>query len=79
MEDYSKYLSYDNKKGILLNKHDKSILDVYKIEYKNLTNLKDLIILINEYLEDNYYENLEDLELVLSNLEEIYYYTKINK
>ena len=79
MEDYTKYLSFDNKKGILLNKNDKSILDTYKIEYMNLTNLKELIILINEYLEDNYYEDLEDLELVLSHLEETYYYTKVNK
>lgn len=79
MEDYTKYLSYDNKKGILLNKQDKSILDKYKIDYMKVTNLKALIIEINEYLEDNYYDDLEDLELVLSNLEETYYYTKVNK
>lgn len=79
MEDYSKYLSYDNKKGILLNNYDKSILDMYKIEYENLTNLKDLIILINEYLENNYFEETEELEQVLSNLEETYYYAYTNK
>ena len=79
MEDYRKYLSYDNKKGLLLNNHDKSILDIYKIEYDNITNLKDLIIIINEYLEENYYEDLEELEIVLSNLEETYYYTEIKK
>ena len=79
MEDYRKFLSYDNKKGILLNKQDKSILDKYKISYINKTNLKDLIIEINEYLEDNYYEDTEDLELVLSHLEETYYYTEIKK
>ena len=78
MEDYTKYLSYDNKKGLLLNNQDKSILDKYKIDYMMLTNLKDLIIEINEYLEDNY-DELEDLEIVLSHLEETYYYTKINK
>ncbi len=78
MEDYTKYLSYDNKKGLLLNNQDKSILDKYKIDYMMLTNLKDLIIEINEYLEDNY-EELEDLETVLSHLEETYYYTKVNK
>lgn len=79
MEDYNKYLSYDNKKGILLNKQDKSILDKYKIDYDKLSSLKDLIIEINKFLEDNYYEDLEDLEIVLSNLEETYYYTKVNK
>ena len=79
MEDYSKYLSYDNKKGLLLNKQDKSILDVYKIDYSNISNLKDLIIIINKYLEDNYYEDLDDLEIVLSHLEETYYYTNVKK
>lgn len=79
MEDYRKYLSYDNKKGILLNKQDKSILDKYKIDYNKFSSLKDLILEINEFLEDNYYEDLEDLEIVLSNLEETYYYTQVNK
>ena len=79
MEDYRKYLSYDNQKGILLNNQDKSILDKYKIDYNKLSSLKDLIIEINEFLEDNYYEDLEDLEIVLSNLEETYYYTQVNK
>ena len=51
MIDYSKYLSYDNKKGILLNNQDKDILDRYKIDYDSLSNLKDLIIIINEYFE----------------------------
>lgn len=79
MEDYSKYLSYDNKKGILLNKQDKEVLDIYKINYQTKSNLKDLILEINEYLEDNYYEDLDDLEIVLSHLEETYYYTQIKK
>ena len=79
MEDYSKYLSYDNKKGILLNKQDKAVLDIYKINYQTKSNLKDLILEINEYLEDNYYEDLDDLEIVLSHLEETYYYTQIKK
>lgn len=79
MEDYSKYLSYDNKKGILLNKQDKSVLDIHKINYQTKSSLKDLILEINEYLEDNYYEDLDDLEIVLSHLEETYYYTQIKK
>ena len=79
MEDYSKYLSYDNKKGILLNKQDKEVLDIHKINYQTKSNLKDLILEINEYLEDNYYEDLDDLEIVLSHLEETYYYTQIKK
>ena len=79
MEDYSKFLSYDNKKGLLINKEDKNILDKYQIAYDKLSSLKDLIIEVNEYLDDNYYEDVEDLELVLEHLEETYYYHYTNK
>ena len=79
MEDYSKYLSYDNGKGILLNRYDKEILDRYQINYQESSNTKNLIILINEYLEDNYYEELDELEDVLAHLEENYYYNEVKK
>ena len=45
MEDYSKYLSYDNGKGILLNKYDKEVLDRYQINYQECSSIKSLIIL----------------------------------
>ena len=79
MEDYSKYLSYDNGKGILLNKYDKEVLDRYQIKYKECSSIKSLIILITDYLEDNYYEELDELENVLEHLEEIYYYNEVKK
>ena len=79
MEDYRKYLSYDNGKGILLNNYDKEILDMYKINYQECSSTKSLIILINDYLENNYYEELDELETVLEHLEETYYYNEVKK
>ena len=79
MEDYRKYLSYDNGKGLLLNNNDKEVLDKYRINYQTCSNIKSLVIYINEYLEDNYYDELEDLEYVLEHLEETYYYNEVNK
>lgn len=79
MEDYKKYLSYDNGKGILINNYDKEVLDRYQINYQECSSTKSLIILINDYLENNYYEELDELENVLEHLEETYYYNEVNK
>ena len=68
MEDYSKYLSYDNGKGILLNKYDKEVLDRYQISYQECSSTKSLIIIITDYLEN-----------VLEHLEENYYYNEVKK
>ena len=79
MEDYRKYLSYDNGKGILLNNYDKEILDKYKINYKDINNIKSIIIEINNIIDENYFDEVEDLEIVLEHLEENYYYNEVNK
>ena len=79
MEDYRKYLSYDNGYGILLNNYDKEILDKYKINYQDINNIKSIIVEINELLDDNYFDAVEDLEIVLEHLEENYYYNEVNK
>ena len=79
MEDYRKYLSYDNGKGILLNNYDKEVLDRYQINYQECSNTKSLIILINDYLDNNFYEEVEELENVLEHLEETYYYNEVKK
>ena len=79
MEDYKKYLSYDNGKGLLINNYDKEILERYQINYQECSNIKSLTIIINEYLDNNYYEELDDLEIVLEHLEETYYYNEVDK
>ena len=60
MEDYRKYLSYDNGKGLLLNNNDKEVLDKYQINYQTCSNIKSLVIYINEYLEE-YKEEVEQI------------------
>ena len=61
MEDYRKYLSIDNGHGVLIPSNDASILDQYGIDYHGCSKLKDLILLIEEYLEDNDEEELEEV------------------
>lgn len=79
MENYRKYLSYDNGYGILLNNYDKEILDKYKINYQDINNIKSIIVEINNIIDDNYFDAVEDLEIVLEHLEENYYYNEVNK
>lgn len=75
-EDYTKYLSYDNGKGILISSYDKVILDRYQISYQNLNSLTDLILRVEKYLEE--YED-EEIENVLEHLSEVHYYHETNK
>ena len=76
MEDYSKYLSYDNGKGILLSYEDTAILDRYCIDYKNVSDIDKLIYDINKCILSD-----EDIELedVLIHLEEVKYYNYVKK
>ena len=76
MEDYKKYLSVDNGHGILIPSHDAYILDKYNINYFDCNKLKDLILLIEKYLDEDYEEELED---VITSLSEIHYYNEVNK
>lgn len=78
-EDYTKYLSIDNGKGILINPNDAYILEQYGIDYYNCSNMKDLILIIGNYIDDNYDSELDDLEEVLSHLVEMHYYIEVNK
>ena len=75
MEDYTKYLSYDNGKGILLSYEDKEILDRYHIDY-NTSNIDMLLYDIDECLE---YEDIPELESVLLHLKEVKYYNYTKK
>lgn len=77
--DCSKYLSIDNGKGILLNKNDAYVLDSYGIDYSNCLSISDLILIIGKYIDDNEIDELDDLEMVLSNLMEMHYYNETKK
>lgn len=76
--DYREYLSIDNGKGLLLNKQDIEILNRYNFNYKEYSNLSNLIFDIDNYLNDTYDET-EDLEEVLIRLSEIHYYNETKK
>ena len=76
MEDYRKYLSIDNGKGLLISKYDACVLDRYSIDYMNVINLKDLIVMVEDAVDE--FED-EELEMVLEHLSETYYYQEVNK
>lgn len=78
-EDFTSYLSIDNGNGLLLKKNDSYVLDKYGIRYNDLTDLSDLIMIVGNYLDDNYDLDCEDLEDVLSNLIETHYYNQVKK
>ena len=75
-EDYTKYLSYDNGKGLLIAPHDKVILDRYKINYQNIYTLSDLITIIENIAVET---EDEELEIVLEHLNETHYYQEVKK
>lgn len=79
MDDYTKYLSVDNGKGLLIKSSDIEVLDRYGIDYQMCSSLRDLILIIGEYIDDNYGDVLEDLEEVLEHLSEMHYYQEVNK
>lgn len=78
-EDFTKYLSYDNGKGLLLKQNDVFILNSYGIELQNYDSLSELIFDVGSYIDNYYDDEIEELEEVLSNLIEIYYYEQIKK
>ena len=75
-EGYTKYLSYDNGKGLLIAPHDKVILDRYKINYQNIYTLSDLITIIENIADET---EDEELEIVLEHLNETHYYQEVKK
>ena len=62
--------------NLILNNHEISILDRYDIDYKRWGDMKDLIFLLEDYLND-----IEDNELeeILMSISERDYYKNSNK
>lgn len=75
--DYTKYLSIDNGKGILLSREDVYVLERYGFDFNKYNNLQDLIFDVDNYINDGYGE--DDLEYVLQKISEMYYYNNVNK
>ena len=62
--------------GIYLKESEEKILNRNKINYKNCSNINDLIFKIEEYLNEQENEELEQISLRLS---EFNYYHNTNK
>ena len=74
----------DNKlnkiNNIYLSNKQIYILEKYKIDYKNIRDIKQLIFFIEEYINEKYFEeDLEDLENLSLELSEFNYYYNTNK
>ena len=76
--DYSKYLSVDNGRGLLLSQDDINVLSKYGFDYRNYTDLGSLIFDVDNYVSYNL-DYDDDLELVLMRLSEKYYYNNVKK
>lgn len=66
--------------NIYLSNKQIDILDKYKIDYKNVVDISELIYKIEAYIEDNYIgDELSDLENLSLELSEFNYYYNTNK
>lgn len=63
--------------NISLKNYEISVLNKYKINYKNCSSLKDVIFLIEQSLEE--YDELDDLEEISQTIAERDYYVNTNK
>ncbi len=74
-----KNMKKDYGNGIYLSDQEKEILEQYDFSLQNYTNIKSLIFDIEEYLNQNYDQELEDLEMVANSLAELNYYQNTNR
>lgn len=63
--------------GIYLSKNDIKILDKYEIDYLNYSNIRELLFIIEDIINNNYVD--PDLEDLLIKLSEYNYYFNTNK
>lgn len=75
----SNNLRNDYGNGIYLSQEEQVILERYDFSIQKYSNIKSLIFDIEEYLNENYEEELEDLEMVANSLSELNYYQNTNK
>lgn len=70
-----RFISY-SKNNIYLTGEQVDILDKYSIDYKNCKSINELIFLIDRYKDDDNYDELEQVQI---NLSEFNYYHNTNK
>ena len=66
--------------NIYLSNKQIDILNKYRIDYKNVVDINELIFKVEEYIDENYsYEEMDDLEILSQELAEFNYYYNTNK
>lgn len=78
-EDLHKNLHKLYGNDIYLSDNDLEILKRYEFDINKYSNIKSLILDISEYLEEDYDNDLDDLEDLLNSLSEFDYYHNTNK
>lgn len=78
-EDLHKNLHKLYGNDIYLSDNDLEILKRYEFDINKYSNVKSLILDLSEYLEEEYDNDLSDLEQVLDSLSEFDYYHNTNK
>lgn len=78
-EDLHKNLHKLYGRDIYLSDNDLEILKRYEFDINKYSNIKSLILDISEYLEEDYDNDLDDLEDLLQSLSEFDYYHNTNK
>lgn len=84
IDNYVSQIHKDNElkkvNNIYLSNKQINILERYRIEYKNVVDISELIFKIEDYIENNYdYEEMDDLENLSLELAEFNYYYNTNK
>ena len=64
------------KKGLMLNQEQRDILKKYDFDYEKYSSLESLLFDIETVLQEEEYDDLEEVSKTLS---EIYYYYNVNK
>ena len=70
IKDVSNSLDFNNSfhdiNGLILNDYEISILDKYNIDYKKCSDLKSLIYCIEEVLNEESFDDLEEISISIS-------------
>lgn len=74
--DFNYYMKKKLPNGLFLSDEEIDILNRYKIDYKSVTTLNELIYKIDEYLDE---DEVPELEWLASSLAEVNYYQNTNK
>lgn len=85
LENYNPLEEFEHNKlkkrsdSLYLSDNHIVILEQYHIDYNNCTNIKELLFLVEEYLNEEDSSDLSDLEIISQQLADYNYYYNTNK